>query len=88
MPNSNHYQKAKHREWREKVLRKAKYLCQRCKRYGKKVPATHAHHKKSVEEYPELAYVVENGEALCTACHNIVEPRKLIAKHSPPPFKK
>jgi 5-methylcytosine-specific restriction enzyme A len=75
MPNNPHYKSKKHREWRAKVLRNCKYLCEECKKYGRKTEATHAHHKKPVEEYPELAYVVSNGEGLCTACHNKVEPR-------------
>lgn len=76
MPDNRHYQQAKHKRWREKVLRRAKYLCEECKRYGKNVPATHAHHKKPVEEYPELAYDVDNGEALCGPCHNKAHPEK------------
>ena len=75
MPGEAHYQTAKHKEWRAKVLRKDKYLCQECRRYGRNTPATHAHHVRSREEHPELAYVVSNGQALCTACHNKVEPR-------------
>ncbi|MEL7610610.1 MAG: HNH endonuclease signature motif containing protein [Bacillota bacterium] len=76
------YTGARHREWRKKVLRRAGGLCQECKRYGRRtkdgqpVPATHAHHKKPVEQYPELVYVVENGEALCEACHNKRHPEK------------
>lgn len=80
MPDYKHYQTAKHRAWREKVLRRAKYRCERCRRYGRTEQATHAHHKKSLEEYPELAYDVDNGEALCGRCHNIVEPRTLCRK--------
>ena len=75
MPDNQHYQQAKHKRWRERVLRRAKYLCERCRRYGKNETASHAHHLKSVEEYPELAYDVENGQALCGKCHNIIEPR-------------
>jgi 5-methylcytosine-specific restriction endonuclease McrA len=67
---TNFYKHKKHKEWREKVLRRDKYLCQECKKYGKKVPATIAHHKKPVAEYPELRYAMENGEAICLACHN------------------
>jgi len=72
----NYYSHKKHREWREKVLRRDKYLCQECKKYGKKVSATHAHHIKPVEEYPELRYVVSNGESLCLAHHNMMHPEK------------
>ena len=71
-----YYPSAKHKSWREKVLRKDKYLCQECLRYGKKTPATIAHHVKPVEEYPELRYRVDNGRALCMACHNKEHPEK------------
>lgn len=72
----NYYQSAKHKAWRKKVLRRDKYLCQECLRYGKKVRATHAHHIKPREECPELQYVVSNGQALCAAHHNEKHPEK------------
>lgn len=76
MPNDNYYSSKKHRAWRAKVLRRDKYLCQECLRYGRKKEATHAHHKKPRDIYPELQYVVSNGRSLCSPCHNKVEPRK------------
>lgn len=72
----NYYHHKKHREWRDKVLRRDKYLCQECLRYGKKVPAKIAHHIKPADEYPELRYDVNNGRALCLACHNKLHPEK------------
>lgn len=71
-----HYQQTRHKVWREKVLRRAKYLCERCARYGRHTPATVAHHRKQLKEYPELAYDVENGEALCAKCHNEAHTEK------------
>ncbi|MDD3212091.1 MAG: HNH endonuclease [Eubacteriales bacterium] len=79
---SNHYKTKRHLQWRDKVLRRAGYLCEECKRYGRRtaeglpVPATVAHHKKHADEYPELRYVVSNGEALCSTCHNKQHPEK------------
>lgn len=67
---------ARHKAWREKVLRKDHYLCQECLRYGRKTPATVAHHVKHADEYPELQYVVSNGRALCAMCHNKEHPEK------------
>lgn len=75
MPNDPHYWSAKHRRWHDAVLRKAKYLCVECARYGKRTAATHADHIKPRKEFPELQYEVSNGRALCTACHNKLEPR-------------
>jgi len=70
------YNSKKHREWRAKVLRRDKYLCQECLRYGRKVQATHAHHVKPIEDHPELRFDLSNGRALCAACHNKLHPEK------------
>lgn len=82
MPNQKHYATARHKQWRAKVLRRAGGLCEICRRYGRldaqglPVAATTAHHIKHVDEYPELAYDVRNGMALCEACHNRMHPEK------------
>ena len=81
----DYYQSKRHRDWRQKVLRRAGYLCEECARYGRKTPATVAHHIKTVEEYPELKTVVSNGRALCAACHNKYHPEKAEKKDPPPP---
>lgn len=73
---SNYYQSVKHKAWRDKVMRRDKYLCQECARYGRRTAATHAHHIKPREDYPELQYDVSNGRALCLACHNKEHPEK------------
>lgn len=82
MPADKHYKGARHRAWRDKVLRRDKYLCQECRRYGRldkdglPVRATTAHHIKHRDEYPELQYTLSNGVALCEACHNRKHPEK------------
>ena len=73
---SDMYHRARHLRWRELVLRRAKYLCEECARYGRTTPATVAHHIKHADEYPELRYDVTNGRALCAACHNREHPEK------------
>ena len=68
--------------WKRKrawIFKRDGYMCCRCRRYGKKTPATVVHHKKHVDEYPELAYEDDNLESLCNACHNKAHPEK--AKH-------
>lgn len=70
------YHQRRHKEWREKVLRRAGYLCEECKRYGRTTEATVAHHIKHADEFPELRYVLTNGRALCAACHNKEHPEK------------
>jgi 5-methylcytosine-specific restriction enzyme A len=76
MPAIKYYDSAKHRRWREAVLHRASYLCEECARYGKRTPATVAHHRQTVEDHPELRLDVGNGEALCDACHNRMHPEK------------
>ncbi|MDD4312265.1 MAG: HNH endonuclease [Eubacteriales bacterium] len=57
-------------------MRRDKYLCQDCKRYGRNKPAVVAHHIEPITERPELAYVLSNRRALCDACHNKRHPEK------------
>lgn len=76
MTDEQFYHSAKYKRWREKVFRRAGYLCEECKRYGKNVPATVAHHIKPREFYPELELSVQNGRALCAKCHNLAHPEK------------
>lgn len=76
MPGEAYYSGSRHRAWRAAVLRRAKYLCQDCARYGRRTPATHAHHIMPRELYPEKQYEISNGMALCHACHNTAHPEK------------
>lgn len=82
MPSDRYYDRKRHREWREKVLRRAHYECEECRKYGRRdakglpVAATTAHHIKPRELYPEYQYRLDNGEALCAGCHNRKHPEK------------
>jgi 5-methylcytosine-specific restriction endonuclease McrA len=73
---ADYYHSERHKRWRAAVLRRDKYLCQDCLAYGRKTPATTAHHIKERADYPELQYDVDNGVALCAACHNKRHPGK------------
>lgn len=82
MSKIRHYDKAKHRKWSEAVKKRANFECQECKKYGRRdengLPpvAKIAHHIKPLEQYPELAYDLSNGEALCLKCHAKRHPEK------------
>jgi len=52
--------------WRKKVFERDNYTCQKCGIKGGKLEA---HHKKSWKNYPELRYIVNNGQTLCIKCH-------------------
>ena len=61
---------------REHVLRRDGYLCQNCKRYGKRVEAVTVHHIQHLEDRPDLALEDSNLISLCNACHNKMHPEK------------
>ena len=52
--------------WRDAVLERDNYTCNKCFKYGGKL---HAHHIKSFKEYPELRFSIQNGVVLCRDCH-------------------
>ena len=56
----------KYKKWREKVLKRDDYTCQKCKERGENLIS---HHIKGWTEYPKLRYKVSNGLTLCKKCH-------------------
>lgn len=61
---------------RKLALIRDNYLCQKCLKENKITTADMVHHIRSLEDYPELALVLENLESLCNACHNMEHPEK------------
>lgn len=61
---------------RSRILRRDKYLCQNCLRYGKHKQATTVHHIMHYDEHPELALTPSNLISLCGICHNKQHPEK------------
>jgi 5-methylcytosine-specific restriction endonuclease McrA len=70
------YKKAAHRKWRQLVMQRDNWLCRECLGQGKITPATEAHHIIPIEERPDLALDVSNGEGLCWDCHELTKRRK------------
>lgn len=70
------YNTPKWKQKRIRILKRDHYLCQECKKYGKRVDAQTVHHIKHVEEHPEFAFVDSNLVSLCNACHNKAHPEK------------
>lgn len=56
-------------------MRRDKYRCRECRRYGKTTAATTVHHINPLEDYPELKLVNENLLSLCGACHDKMHDR-------------
>lgn len=52
-------------QWRKAVLERDNHICQDC---GSQIKID-AHHIKSLWEYPELVFDVNNGLTLCQTCH-------------------
>ena len=69
----------KTRRWqsmRRAVLRRDRYLCVDCKRYGRLTQATTVHHIKHFDTNPELALEPSNLVSLCAGCHAKRHPEK------------
>lgn len=58
------------------ALQRDNWLCQECLRQGKVTTAREVHHKKELEEYPELGLDIDNLESLCHDCHEQTKQRR------------
>ena len=56
-----------YKEWRNTVLKRDNYTCQKCFKLGGKLTA---HHLESYADNPELRTTLSNGVTLCETCHN------------------
>ena len=57
-------------------MRRDRYLCQECLKFGRRTEAVIVHHIKELEIYPELALIDSNLTSLCGKCHNKMHPKK------------
>lgn len=55
---------------RESILTRDGYMCQYCKRFGKRRQADHVHHVLPREFFPEYSYTPWNLISLCKECHD------------------
>lgn len=60
---------------RKVILRRDKYMCRHCKRYGNTTQATMVHHIYPVEEFLHLGLINDNLISLCNACHEKMHDR-------------
>lgn len=61
---------------RKAILKRDKYQCQECRRYGKMIDASHVHHIYPVEFFPEYRLCNWNLISLCQKCHNKMHDRE------------
>ena len=78
------YDSTKWQRKRAAILRRDKYLCRRCARFGRHVPAVIVHHIVPYEERPELGLRDDNLISLCAACHNALHPDRPVGWRKPP----
>lgn len=79
---------------RNQALKRDNYECQECKRQGKvhldsvkvegerKTIELNVHHKYEIEDYPNLALVLDNLETLCLFHHNEIHGKSFVKKKS------
>ncbi|HAN09373.1 MAG TPA: HNH endonuclease [Clostridiales bacterium] len=72
----NFYKSTKWIHKREKILRRDKYECQECKRYGKTIEAKTVHHIHPLEIRPEMGLINKNLISLCNKCHEGMHNRQ------------
>lgn len=72
----NFYKSAVWKNKRAYILKRDLYLCQECKRYGKRIEGTIVHHIIPYEDAPELSLKNDNLITLCKMCHNKKHPEK------------
>jgi len=69
------------------ALERDNYLCQPCMKKNRLTPATTVHHKKPLEEAPDLGLDLDNLESICPACHNREHTEKGSGRPRPQPRK-
>ena len=77
--NDDFYQGKRWKLLRQRILRRDKYMCQNCRRYGRQREATEVHHIEHLEDNPARAYDPKNLISLCHSCHNAQHPEKAEA---------
>ena len=74
--NESFYKSGRWKKKRKHILKRDGFLCQECKKNGRRVAAKTVHHVKELELYPKLAFDDDNLVSLCEACHNKKHPGK------------
>lgn len=67
--DTNDRNTSEYKKWRQDVLKRDNYTCQRC---GRKDVKLHAHHIERFHDCVEKRTDVSNGVTLCEDCHRLV----------------
>ncbi|MGB9937069.1 MAG: HNH endonuclease [Methanobacterium sp.] len=60
-----------YKEWRNWVLQRDGFKCQKCDEYTDDLLQLEAHHIYDLSSHPHRAYDVDNGITLCEKCHKL-----------------
>ena len=72
---TNFYKSKQWKTKRQVIMRRDKYECLECKRYGKSRTATTVHHCYPLREYPQYRLESWNLLSLCAKCHEKMHDR-------------
>lgn len=70
------YKSSRWQRLREAALARDGWLCQECRRYGKRTEASVVHHVWPAEEFPAWQWKAWNLVSLCQSCHNEMHVRR------------
>lgn len=70
------YKSGRWKAKRAHVLKRDRFRCRECQRYGIAVDASVVHHAYPAEDYPEYAWSDWNLISLCVGCHNAMHDRE------------
>lgn len=71
----NFYKTKRWENKRKNILKRDKYMCRECARYGKTTEANTVHHIIPIELRPDLKLDNRNLISLCEGCHNQMHDR-------------
>lgn len=70
------YKSPRWKKKRKTILRRDKYRCRECRRFGLQADASIVHHAYPAEDYPQYVWCDWNLVSLCATCHNAMHDRE------------